>query len=275
MTGSEERGWLSLFERIGTAVGVAVRPLIGTEAGRAELSTGAGGARTVELDRLAEATAMGILQAHGAGGARFSLLSEEIGRVSYGAEYPLVLLDPIDGSLNAKQGIPAYAVMATLLDGPRVADIRAGYVINLVSRDTWTATRGGGATRNGEHLWPLPTEHAGRLELLGLESSPKSLELAHDLVRAAAKIRMLGSMAISLTQAASGGFSLFCSPINARVFDMTAGLLMVREVGGVVTDLKGRALDDLEVGFDSRSTLLAASDPALHTLGLELLAAGR
>lgn len=238
-----------------------------------EISTGAGGDRTVEVDRLAESIAIDVLEAEARRGARFSLLSEEIGRRDFGAEFPLVLLDPIDGSLNAKQGVPVYAVMASLLDGPAVRDVRAGYVSNLVSGEAWTAIRGGGAWHDGEPLRPLPSVHPGRIELLGLESSTQSLEIAAKLVRHAVKIRILGSMAISIAHTASGGFDVFCSPINARVFDMTASALLLKEAGGVLSDMAGRSLDDLPVGLDSRSTLLAASDPAAHALALLHLSA--
>ena len=79
-------------------------------------------------------------------------------------------------------------------------------------------------------------------------------------------------MAISIAHAATGGFDLFCSPMRARVFDMTASILVLKEVGGVATDLKGVPLDGLEVGFAVRTTLLAAADPAAHRLALEILA---
>lgn len=250
-----------------------VGPLFGTESGRAEISIGAGGDRTVEVDRLAESVAIEILEAEAGRGVRFSLLSEEIGRRNFGAEFPLVLLDPIDGSLNAKQGIPVYAVMASLLDGPAVGDVRAGYVVNLVSGETWTAIRGAGAWRDGVALHPLRAVHPGRIDLLGLESSTRSLDVARNLIRNATKIRILGSMAISIAHAASGGFDVFCSPVDARVFDMTASALILKEAGGVITDMGGHHLEGLSVGFESRSTLLAASDPAVHALALGYLAA--
>ena len=90
-------------------------------------------------------------------------------------------------------------------------------------------------------------------------------------MRRAAKLRILGSMALSIAHAATGGFDVFCSPLRARVFDMTASVLILREVGGVATDLKGRALDELEVGFEVRTTLLAAADGGAHRLALEIL----
>lgn len=246
-------------------------PLIGTEGGRAEIATGAGGDRTVEIDRLAEEVALAAFARAATGGASFTVLSEEAGHRPFGANYPLVLMDPIDGSLNAKQGVPCYAVMLSLLEGPRVGDLRAGYVMNLVSGDEFSAIKGGGAFRNGEPILPLPRADPKRIEVLALESSPRSLFEAEPLVRRAAKLRILGSMAISIAHAATGGFDVFCSPMRARVFDMTASVLLLQEAGGTATDLKGRALDELEVGFEVRTTLLAAADAGAHRLALEIL----
>jgi myo-inositol-1(or 4)-monophosphatase len=263
--------WIELFAAVAAEVRAAVAPIIGTEVGREEISTGAGGDRTVEIDRLAEEIGLAAFSRAATGGATFSVLSEEVGHRPFGANYPLVVMDPIDGSLNAKQGVPCYAVMLSLLEGPHIKDLRAGYVLNLVSGDEFTAIRGGGASHNGEPLLPLPRLAADRIEVLALESSPRSLFEAERLVRRATKLRVLGSMAISIAHAATGGFDVFCSPIRARVFDMTAGLLLVKEVGGVATDMQGRPLEGLEVGFAVRTTLLASADPAAHRLALEIL----
>jgi myo-inositol-1(or 4)-monophosphatase len=251
-----------------------VAPLIGTEGGRRELSMGAGGDRTVEIDRLAEEVALAAFERAAAGGAAFSVLSEEVGRRSFGADFPLVVMDPIDGSLNAKQGVPCYSVMLSLLGGPTVADLRAGYLMNLVNGEEFSAVRGRGALHNRRPLVPLPRPDPGRLEVIALESSPKSLFTAERLLRSAGKIRILGSMAISIAHAATGGFDLFCSPMRARVFDMTASVLVLEESGGIATDLAGAPLGGFEVGFEVRTTLLAAADPAAHALALEILSGG-
>jgi myo-inositol-1(or 4)-monophosphatase len=235
-----------------------VAPLIGTEGGRRELSMGAGGDRTVEIDRLAEEVALAAFERAAAGGA----------------DFPLVVMDPIDGSLNAKQGVPCYSVMLSLLGGPTVADLRAGYLMNLVNGEEFSAVRGRGALHNRRPLVPLPRPDPGRLEVIALESSPKSLFTAERLLRSAGKIRILGSMAISIAHAATGGFDLFCSPMRARVFDMTASVLVLEESGGIATDLAGAPLGGFEVGFEVRTTLLAAADPAAHALALEILSGG-
>ena len=245
--------------------------LIGTEAGRVELATGAGGDRTVEIDRLAEAVALRAFERASAGGQAFSVLSEEVGHRFYGADYPLVVMDPIDGSLNAKQGVPCYAVMLSLLGGPTVADLRAGYVLNLVNGEDFSAVRGGGALHGGLPLRPLPRADPERIEVVALESSPRSVFAAEPLLKRATKLRILGSMAISIAHTATGSFDVFCSPMQARVFDMTASLLVLSEAGGVATDLEGRSLEGLEVGFKVRTTLLAAADPAAHRMALGIL----
>jgi myo-inositol-1(or 4)-monophosphatase len=246
---------------------------VGTEAGRAELSLGAGGDTTVEIDRAAEAIAFEVLERIAARGERFSVLSEEVGRRSYGADFPLVMIDPIDGSLNAKQGIPLFAVMLSLLDGPTLGDTLAGYVKNLVSGDTWHAVRGGGAFRNGAPLAPLPMSRGRKaFEMVALESSPGAVAKTEPLLRRAGKIRILGCMALSIVHTATGGFDVFVAPFKARAFDMSASLLVLQEAGGVATDLEGRPLAGTAGGLEARTTLLCASDGAYHAQALEALA---
>jgi len=249
-----------------------VAPLLGSEAGRSEVGIGAGGDRTVELDRLAEEAALAELRSFARAGHPCSVLSEEVGAVDLGADYPRIILDPVDGSLNAKQGLPLAAVMLSIQVGPRVADLRLGWVINLFSGERWHAVRGGGAFRNDVPVTPLrPRGRPGRIGVLGVESSPRELCKVQPLIERASKVRLLGSMALSLAHTASGGIEVFAAPIRARIFDLTAGLLMVAEAGGLITDLEGRHLEDAIVGLDTRTTLLGSADPALHELALEAL----
>lgn len=247
-------------------------PLLGTEAGRAEIGFGAGGDRTVELDRLAEEAALAQLRRFASSGHPCSVLSEEAGLVDLGAEYPRVILDPVDGSLNAKQGLPLAAVMLSLADGPAIGDVRLGWVLNLTSGERWHAALGGGAFRNGQRIAPLPPRgRQGRIGVLGIESSPRKLAMVQPLIERASKVRVLGSMALALAHTAAGGIEVFAAPIEARIFDMTAGWLMIGEVGGVVTDLEGRPLAGATVGLERRTTLLASADATLHGLALDAL----
>jgi myo-inositol-1(or 4)-monophosphatase len=222
----------------------------------------------MELDRAAEAVVFGRLQAAADDGERFSVLSEEAGRRSYGADYPLVLVDPVDGSLNAKQGVPFFGIMLALLDGPAVADAVVGCVVNLVTGESWTAIRKQGAWRGGQPIEVQPQQERGRIELLGLESNPRSLAVAHGLVEKSSKIRILGSMALSIAHTAAGGFDAFCAPVPMRVFDMTASLLVLAETGGVASDLEGKPLDKLACTLQTRTTLLCAPSREQHARAL-------
>jgi myo-inositol-1(or 4)-monophosphatase len=252
-------------------VRAVVEPLAGTMAGRARYEVGAGGDTTMEVDRAAEAAVFTELDALAAGGERFSILSEEAGRRDLGAPFPLVLVDPVDGSLNAKQGVPFYSIMLALLDGPRVEDIAAGFVLNLVTGDTWTATRGHGAKRQGRPVQVLRREDRTRIELLALESSPRSLKAAQGLVESSGKVRILGSMALSIVHTAAGTFDAFCAPLPMRVFDMAASLLFLAEAGGMATDAAGNPLGLLTCDLQTRTSLLCAPDAESHAGALAAL----
>jgi len=95
------------------------------------------------------------------------------------------------------------------------------------------------------------------------------MKAAAHLMERANKVRILGSMALSMAHTAAGGLDVFCAPVPMRVFDMTAGLLLVSEAGGVATDLKGDALDGLECTLKTRTTLLCAPDRERHALALQ------
>jgi len=249
----------------------AVLPLAGTEAGSVRFEVGAGGDRTMEVDRAAEEVVFSELSAVAGRGEMFSVLSEESGLRSFGADYPLVLVDPVDGSLNAKQGVPVFGLMLAVLDGPKIDDTFAGSVLNLNTGEAWTAIRKQGAWRGGAQISVIPREDRKRFQILGLESSPRALKVAQPLVEHANKIRILGSMALSIAHTASGGFDVFCAPMHVRVFDMAASLLILSEAGGVATDLQGNRIGPLKASLDTRTTLLCAPSEELHAEALALV----
>jgi myo-inositol-1(or 4)-monophosphatase len=252
-----------------------VLPLSGTEAGRVQLSVGAGGDTTMELDRAAEAVVFSELAGLGERGETFSVLSEEAGYRNFGADYPLILVDPVDGSLNAKQGVPLFGLMLAVLDGPLVSDVYAGFVLSLNTGETWTAVREQGAWHAGEPLVAARRGLASRIQLLGLESNPRNLQLARPLVERAAKVRILGSMAISIALTSAGAFDVFCAPAPVRVFDMAASLLILSETGGVATTVEGDPIARQRCNLETSSTLLCASSPELHREAMQILKASR
>ena len=232
---------------------------------------GAGGDTTMEVDRAAETAVFDELLAVAGRGEVFSVLSEEAGLRSFGADYPLVLVDPVDGSLNAKQGVPVFGLMLAVLDGPTIGDTFAGSVLNLNTGEAWTAIRKQGAWRGGALVSVLPRQDRKRFQILGLESSPQALKLAQPLVEHSNKVRILGSMALSIALTASGGFDVFCAPKRVRVFDMAASLLLLAEAGGVASDLQGHPIGPMAATLETRTTVLCAPTAGLHAEALAIL----
>src|SRR4029079_14572563 len=96
-------------------------------------------------------------------GARFTAVSEERGVVSFGWDELFVVIDPIDGSLNAKRGLPHFALSVAVADGPTMADVFFGFVQDFGPREEWLAVRGEGAWLDGTVLDPTLVERRNRL----------------------------------------------------------------------------------------------------------------
>jgi myo-inositol-1(or 4)-monophosphatase len=202
---------------------------------------GEGGDRTLEIDAAAEEAVFRRLAELHAGGARFAAVSEERGRVDFGydAAAPLlVVIDPLDGSKNAKRGLPHHALSLAVADGPTMADVALGFVHDFGPGEEWVARRGSGATLNGAPLDPGAPERrvGGKLELLGIESADPVWvrESADALAGAAHRLRAVGAIAVSLCQVAAARLDGMVTLRRCRAVDVAAGQLIVREAGGVV-----------------------------------------
>jgi myo-inositol-1(or 4)-monophosphatase len=208
-------------------------------------------------------------------------VSEELGEVSFdGGEGAgaWVVIDPIDGSLNAKREVPHHALSIAVASGGTMADVEFGYVYDFGPSEEWWATRAGGAWLDGSPLDPDARERRardGRLEILGIESAdPRWVAVSIDaLAGFAYRLRALGTIASTLCQVAAGRFDAMITLRPCRAVDAAAGQLIVREAGGLV-GLVGVA-DSLAAPLDlvARAPLAAArSDSTLREL--ELLALG-
>jgi myo-inositol-1(or 4)-monophosphatase len=257
------------------AVDSAVRDHLGTESGRESLSVGAGGDRTAVVDRIAEDVVIAHCERLAAEGARFLLRSEELGDRSFGATAPMLLVDPVDGSINAKQGLPYHCTSLALIEGDTFADTTAGVVRNLAGRGVYTALRGEGAWHDGAPLRPLAVvlRQDGRIPVVVMEAvlSPPVIAQHGRLLARCGRVRLLGAAALSLCQAATGAASAFVAPGGLRSFDCAAGLLILDEAGAVVTDRRGKPVGGEAADFTTRLRLVASLNREVHQTVLSLL----
>ena len=232
--------WLGLCRAAASRLRAILREAPATRERAVETGErGEGGDRTLVIDRAAEDAVFAQLDALHAAGHRFSAISEERGEVDYGDGGVRVVIDPIDGSLNAKRLLPSCALSIAVADGPTMADVAFAYVLDFGTGEEWEARRGEGARLDGVALDPeLPERRgrSGRLELLGLEQAdPRWLApVAPALEREAERLRVVGSIAVTMCQVAAARMDAMLSLQRCRGVDAAAAQLIVREAGGTV-----------------------------------------
>lgn len=203
-------------------------------------SRGSGGDRTLVIDESAESIVLSELERLHDEGHRFCAISEERGAIDFGDREVRVIIDPIDGSLNAKRGLPHHALSVAVAAGTTMADVQFGYVYDFGPAEEWWARRDQGACLNGQALDPELEERRGRdgrLEVLGIESAdPRWVQSSIDgLVAVAYRLRAMGTIASALCQVAANRLDGLVSLRSCRAVDAAAGQLIVREAGGVVS----------------------------------------
>jgi myo-inositol-1(or 4)-monophosphatase len=227
---------------------------------------GEGGDRTLQIDAAAEAAVFRRLEALHAQGHRFTAISEERGRVEFGGGDVRVVIDPLDGSKNAKRGLSHHALSLAVADGPAMADVCFGFVHDFGPGEEWVARRGAGAQLDGVPLDPRAGERrvGGKLELLGIEAAdPRWVREAADVLAVRAhRLRALGAMAVTLCQVAAARLDGMATLRPCRAVDVAAAQLIVREAGGLVSFVGcpaplGAPVDTLEPVF----ALVAARTP--------------
>jgi myo-inositol-1(or 4)-monophosphatase len=226
---------------------------------------GEGGDHALALDRRCEDIVFAELERlQAASGAAFVAVSEERGEVEFGEGGSdwRVVIDPIDGSLNVRRTIPSHCLSVALASGPTMADVEWGYVHDFGTGEEFIARRGVGAELGGRELRAEGPGYG--LEVVGLESAdPERIAPVVDALRGNAyRIRVVGSIAITLCWVAAGRLDGMLSARACRSVDAAAAQLIVREAGGVA-EFAGFALDEAPLDLDARYPVLAALDQEL------------
>jgi myo-inositol-1(or 4)-monophosphatase len=228
---------------------------------------GASGDKTYKVDKVAEDLVLAGLQESG---ERLTVISEEAGIKDLRGGGKKVLVDPIDGSRNAVSGIPFYSTSIAVADGNTVGDIELAYVLNLVSGDEFWAVKGGGTFLNGERAM-TQKDDVFYLVAYEAQSPPRDIPGMIPVLSASRKTRCFGSTALDLSYLACGAISVFVNPSPSRSFDFAGGWLIVKEAGGVFTDMRGNPIEGVEVGLEKSTPLLVSGNARLHEKAWKLL----
>ena len=254
--------WLGICRRAVAAQRTIFDQVRGVDARTAYEGVGEGGDHTLVIDRRCEDTVFVELEALAAQGASFVAISEERGEVAFGDGGPArVVIDPIDGSLNARRTLPSHSLSIAVASGDSMAAVEFGYVFDFGAGEEFVAERGKGAMLDDERIAVGPD--ADKIELLGVESAEPEWALPplEELRDRVYRLRVVGSIAISAAYVAAGRFDAMLSLRNCRSVDAAAAQLIVREAGGAVAFGEGELTEAL-LDLDSRYPIAAASSEA-------------
>jgi len=194
------------------------------------------------------------------------VLGEELSPTAIAGKGIVVIADPLDGTTNFLHGYPEYSVSIAIA---RNGILCAGAVLNVARDEEFTARKDGGAFMNGRRIRVSNLREPGRA-LIGtgfpfknLEKLPNYLDQFSLVMRGSAGVRRAGSAALDLSNVACGRFDAFWELVLAP-WDVAAGILMVREAGGIVTDLDGNQAQ-LNAGS------FVAGNPPMHTWLLQTI----
>jgi len=172
-----------------------------------------------------------------------SMLCEE-GTIMNGSSGRTWIIDPLDGTLNFIHSFPVFSISIALRDSKN--KLLAGVVYQPVLDELFTTEAGEGAYLNGKKIAiSSRTDKESFLMATGLPFSQyhyldSTLSMLRDVIHDSAGIRRAGSAAIDLAYTACGRFDGFWE-FKLSPWDFAAGVLLVREAGGIVTDFSGNS----------------------------------
>ncbi|HIP91361.1 MAG TPA: bifunctional NADP phosphatase/NAD kinase [Methanothermococcus okinawensis] len=256
-----------------------VKPLIGWEGSEEVVKIGADGTPTKRIDVIAENIGINTIERH----CSAVVISEEIGvkKVGEGAPEYIVVLDPIDGTYNALNNLPIYAVSIAIgkiagkyrgLEGVRgmsIEDLELGIVKNIATGEIYYGRVNKGAyilEKNDREWKKIEVSNTKDLKdatvgVFAYGLTTNTLNFIKD--RKVRRIRIFGSVALEMCYVARGALDAFIN-VNetTRLCDIAGSYVILRESGGVITDRDGRPLD-MKLDIGERRSLIC-SNRALH-----------
>lgn len=231
------------------------------------LGKGASGDVTFQVDKVAEDIIINSIEKEG---LKLNIITEEKGYKAFQGENLTIIIDPIDGTKNAISGIPFFSTSIALADGSFLDSVKLGYIINLINAQEFWTIKGKGAFMDGVKI---KTKTDKKALIMAFESSNPYNDLLKilPLIKTAHRVRCFGSTALALTYLSKGALTIFIAPSPLRIFDFSAGVLIAKEAGAVISDIDGKSIDVLPVEFKTKTTLIVSASEEIHKKALKLI----
>jgi len=256
---------IELLKQIALEIYDNVHPLLGTALANQKIKKGAGGDISMHIDIVAEKIVIKVLEESK---IDILLISEEIGEKFIGDKQKALqnqfklIVDPIDGSNNAVRGIPFCSVSIAFAIGEKISNIQKGVVLDLITKDLYWAEKGTGAYKNGEKISVSTNRITDQCIFevdFRLNELMDALTKYKNIIRRIYRVRVMGSCALSLCQVAKGSIDAYINfKKSMRLVDLAAGLLILREAGGKISDFNGNDVDD-NLSIDLRFAFIASN----------------
>jgi myo-inositol-1(or 4)-monophosphatase len=220
---------------------------------------------TVQIERTPDIRAPNIraAQAHKPSYAPRSYTSPESNSITEATW----IIDPLDGTANFVHQIPHYAISIAIQQNEQ---IEFGVIYNPISQELFTATRGGGARLNEHRIRVSETATINQAIIatgfphLNKESElPNFLKQFVNVFQSCSDIRRTGSSVLDLAYVACGRFDGYWEDYR-QPWDLAAGLLLVQEAGGLVSNFKGQSPELLSVPKFLKAGQILAGNPKIH-----------
>ncbi|WP_456367880.1 bifunctional fructose-bisphosphatase/inositol-phosphate phosphatase [Thermococcus sp.] len=248
--------WDRIALQLAKEIEEKIIPLFGTKKAGESVGTNVSGDVTKYVDRVAEDVILKELSPLG-----INIVSEEVGEIDSGSDYTAVI-DPLDGSYNFYTGIPIFAFSIGVFKGKKPV---YGAIYEFLTKNFYEAKPGEGAYLNGRPI-KVNDPEPGK-ESLSFYTRGRCMEV----VKKVKRIRVLGAIAVELAYVARGSLDgVFDIRNYVRPTDVAAGVLLVKEAGGIVTDESGRDFR-VELSATEKTNIIAVANERLLNIILEAI----
>lgn len=241
----------------------AVHPFLGTEDAKKVVGSGFGGDRTRLIDAIAEEAAIKYLEQEG---VSCIFIGEECGIRRIGSSPSFYLaVDGVDGTNNAMRGIKFASASLALSKTGYLGDVEAAVVIDLYSGETFSAERGMGAKRNGHIIKPSQLKSLrDAIISVNVTRHARAAKKLMPIISRARGIRSFGSAALEICHVACGLLEAYIDLRGVlRTIDFAAGMLILKEAGGVIFQPGGEEIPSVPLTEIRRFSIIAAANKEL------------